>query len=159
MANKKNKEFFESLKVQSVEQQSTTREEPYSDSDVYTCLKLMQYTNKIINFLASAREQKVEGLKLSKGTAMNYFYNIAYKLSHAELDFRKGTIDGDTFNKRIDEACKSSKLDFNYLMELVNQIDSLEKKPNKEESIKLAQSIEDKAVQENEKRLSEEKEI
>ena len=89
----------------------------------------------------------------------NYFYNISDKLSHAEFDFRKGKIDGNEFNSRINEICKSCNLDFKYLMEIVDKISSLEKENNKEESIKLAQYIEAKAIQEHEKRMNTEKTI
>lgn len=158
MANKNNN-FLESLKVSDTKQINATREAAYSDRDVYTCLKLMGDTAKIQDFLLSTREQEVDDKKISTDMSRNYFYNISDKLSHAEFDFRKGKIDGNEFNSRINEICKSCNLDFKYLMEIVDKISSLEKENNKEESIKLAQNIETKAIQEHEKRMNTEKTI
>lgn len=44
-------------------------------------------------------------------------------------------------------------------MEIVDKISYLEKENNKEKSIKLAQNIETKAIQEHEKRMNTEKTI
>lgn len=158
MENKKS-EFFNSLKVSDTKQSNATREMIDSDKDIDTCLKLMGDTAKVQRFLLAAGKQEVDSEKISTSMSMNYFYNICHKLGHAEFDFREGRIDGNEFNRRINEACKSSNLDLGYLIEIVEKISSLEKEPNREESVKLAQDIEAKAVEEHEKRMKEGKDI
>lgn len=158
MANKNN-DFLESLKVANQNQLNATKEIPYSDRDVYTCLKLMGDTAKVQNFLLSAREQEVDDKKVSTDMSINYFYNVCAKLGYAEFDFREGRIDGNEFNRKINEVCKSHNLDFDYLIKIVNQISLLEREPNREESIKLAQDIETRAIEEHKKRMNEEKDI
>ena len=158
MANKNN-DFLESLKISDTNQLNTTKEMPYSDRDVYTCLKLMGDTAKVQRFLLLAREQEVDDKKISTDMSISYFYNVCAKLGYAEFDFREGRINGNEFNRTINEVCKSHNLDFNYLMEIVEKISSLEKEPNREESIKLAQAIENRAIEEHKKRMNEEREI
>ena len=156
MANRDN-DFLQSLKVTNVQKENNNREEnPSSDRDAYTCLKLMEDTAKVQNFLSSVGEQEVEGKKISTDISMNYFYNVCTNLGYAEYDFRKGKINSTDFNSRLNEICKNHDLDFDYLIQIVKKIDSLEQEPNIEENIKLAQEIEARAIEKNEKRMNKE---
>lgn len=156
MANRDN-DFLQSLKVTNVQKENNNREEnPSSDRDAYTCLKLMEDTAKVQNFLSSVGEQEVEGKKISTDISMNYFYNVCTNLGYAEYDFRKGKINSTDFNSRLNEICKNHDLDFDYLIQIVKKIDSLEQEPNTEENIKLAQEIEARAIEEHEKRMNKE---
>ncbi len=151
MANR-DSDFLKRVKV-SDEHKEVENTSP--DRNVYTCLKLMEDTNKIEKFLLSMRQQEVDGKKISTKLSTNYFYNICAQLGYAEFDFRKGRINGNEFDRKIDEVCKNSNLDFSYLMETVKQISLLEKTPNQEERIKLVQEIENKAIEQHEKLASE----
>lgn len=135
------KNFLEGLKAPESSEISSVKA-PFSDRDVYTCLKLMGDTNKVHEFLLSAKNQEVDGSKISTQMSANYFYVICYKLGHAEYDFREGRIDSTEFNNKINQICKSQHLDFNYLIEIIEKIASLEREPSQNESAKLAQEIE-----------------
>lgn len=131
---------------------------PSSNRDVYTCLRLMGDASKVLHFILSARQQEVEGKKISMDMSMNYFYSISELLGMAEYDFRKGEIGSNEFNNRINEVCKNQNLDFNYLIEITDQINQLEKKPNRDATINLAQEIEANVEKEAERRKQNEKE-
>lgn len=135
------KNFLEGLKAPETSETPSVRA-PFSDRDVYTCLKLMGDTNKVHEFLLSAKKQEVDGPKISTEMSANYFYVICYELGRAEYEFREGTIDRTEFNNKINQVCKSHYLDFNYLIEITKKIDSLERKPSQNESAKLAQEVE-----------------
>lgn len=128
-----------------------------SNRDVYTCLKLMRDVAKVQSFILAARQQEVKGKKISMDMSMNY-YSINELFDIAEYDFRKGKIGGNEFNNRINEVCKNQNLDFNHLIEITDQISQLEKKPNRDASIKLAPEIEDYIEKEYEKRMQNGKE-
>lgn len=115
--------------------------------------------SKIQSFLLETKKQETEDKKIPTDMSMNYFYTLNAKLGYAEFDFRKNRIDSNEFNRKINEVCKSHNLDFDYLINLVEQISSLEKEPNIEESIKLAQAIETKTIEEHKKRMNEDKTI
>ncbi len=129
-----------------------------SSRDVYTCLKLMGDTAKVQSFLLAASQQEVDGKKISMDKSMNYFYAINAQLGNAECDFRKGKIGDNEFNNRMNEACESQHLNFDYLMEITEKIGLLEKQPNRDASIKLAQEIEKSIIEEREKRMNVERE-
>lgn len=150
------KDFSERLKVDLSE--TDTLRTLSSSRDVYTCLKLMKDLSKVKRFILAARQQEVEGKKISMDMSMNYYYSIDELLGMAEYDFRKGQIGDNEFNNRINEVCKNQNLDFNHLIEITDQISQLEKKPNRDASIKLAQEIEAHTVKEYEKRRQKQKE-
>ena len=72
--------------------------------------------------------------------------------------FRKGKIGDNEFNNRMNEACENQHLNFDYLMEIIEKIGLLEKQPNRDASIKLAQEIEKSIIEEREKRMNVERE-
>ena len=90
--------------------------------------------------------------------ASNYYNSINQQLGNAEFDFRKGKITETEFNSKISNVCKEHNLDFNNLLSLTDRIETLEREPNEEESIKLAQEIETKVLEDREKRFGTEKE-
>lgn len=153
----RNNDFLRSLKVSDVGETNIIRETLYSDRDVYTCLKLMADTGKTLDFLVSVSQQEVDDEKISTDNSANYYYVLNAQLGHAEYDYREGRIDGTEFNSKINEACKEHNLDFKYLMEITEKIDSLLREPNQQNSIELAQEIEARAVEELEKRTNIEK--
>lgn len=153
-----NTDFLDSLKVSENDKEIDNMKEPSSNRDVYTCIKLMQDTSKVQNFLLSASKQKVDDKSVSTDISTNYFYNVLSSLGYAEFDFRKNRIDIKQFNDRIDNICKSQNLDFDYLMTIVDQISYFEKNPNRNACLKLAQDIEARAIEEHEKRKNPDKE-
>lgn len=133
--------FLEGLKAPEVGEITSVRT-PFSDRDVYTCLRLMGDVNKVNRFLLLAKEQEVDGTKISTEMSANYFYVIGHELGNAEYAFREGTIDSTEFNDKINQICKNHHLDFSYLIEITKKISLLERKPSQNESTKLAQEVE-----------------
>ena len=118
----------------------------------------MKDTARVQNFLRIAREESPANQRISVSMATNYYNSINQQLGNVEFNFRKGKITEAEFNSKISNVCKEHNLDFNNLLSLTDRIETLEREPNEEESIKLAQEIEARVIEEREKRLGKEKE-
>lgn len=154
----RNNDFLSGLKVQVEDKPKLERPELFSEMDIYTCLSLMKDTARVQNFLRIAREESPANQRISVSMATNYYNSINQQLGNVEFDFRKGKITETEFNSKISNVCKEHNLDFNNLLSLTDRIETLEREPNEEESIKLAQEIEARVIEEREKRLGKEKE-
>ena len=151
-------DFLEGLKVQVGDKPKSDRIELFSEMDIYTCLSLMRDTARVQNFLRMAREESPANQRISVSMATSYYNSINQQLGNVEFDFRKGKISETEFNSKISKVCKEHNLDFNNLLSLTDRIETLEREPNEEENIKLAQEIETRVIEEREKRVGSEKE-
>lgn len=155
MSNDK-KDFFDSLKVTNINQPNIANS-TFSDRDIYTCLRLMGDTAKVNGFLDAVSMTQDDEHKISTNNSSNYYYSISHNLSEIEYAFREGKIDLNQFNSRINSVCTNHNLDFGYLIEVVNEIDALNKAPDYNKSSQLAQEIESTIVSLKEKQSSVEK--
>ena len=90
MSNNRN-DFLESIHV-SEESKSNIEKTPFSDIDMYTCLRLMGDIVKVERFLSTESNQDIDEQPTSTSMATNYFYVINHYLGKAEYDFRNGRI-------------------------------------------------------------------
>lgn len=157
MADRDN-DFLRGLKVQVENTQKLERKELFSELDIYTCLSLMKDTAKVKRFLMITENESSDNQKLSVDMSTNYYSGINHELGEIEYDFRKGKISETEFNNRINKVCKENKLDFNNLLSFTDRIEKLEREQNEDENIKLAQEIEARVIEEQEKRSGTEKE-
>lgn len=154
----KSNDFLNGLKVQVEDNTELEKSELFSEMDIYTCLSLMRDTSKIQEFLRMANESSPANKKTSVDVSTTYYNSINQQLGNAEYDFRKGKISKTEFNNRVSKVCKEHNLDFGNLLSLTDRIDTLERKQNEDENIKLAQEIETRVLEEREKRFATEKE-
>lgn len=145
-------EFVDKLKV-SVDNKEISEKSDSIDKDVYTCLSIIKDSGKVFRFLLQSSELEDDGKKIDTSRSQNYFYSINHELGEIEYNFRKGKIKERDFLQKVGEVYKKFNLKFEYLTNIIDEIEALSRKENEEEKGKLAKEIEQRIVKEREEEV------
>lgn len=121
--------------------------------DMYMCQKLIEDTSIVDDFLLNCRKQKGQ-IKGSK--AIVYYYALNSILRYTVDKFINKQINGNEFSRQINEICTKHNIDFEYLTGILDKIRELREEPNYENSMRLSEEIEERAIEEVNRRIKEE---
>lgn len=165
---KNDNDFINSIKVSDFK----TKPQHFINKEQYTCIKVMRDADKIVDFLrnfekqqeyekkydeshkleldndqSNIDEQNSENNPIDINAPISYYYSISFELSHANTDLLDGKINEREFTNKSDEIYQKYKIDFDYLIDTIDEIDKYNSRIPNKISKELLISLQKKAIE------------